>query len=215
MTIVALPASLSLSPSPPLARQSRNAMPSRPSQTLSSCCAHTRCSHPRPRKSASCSILTITPVALHPPPLHGRSVRDPKIPIGPAQPNRASSFPWFPPYEAFGRRPRPQSQRACKGPPSETPSVNRTLWIAVMPPRARDRLSVRLKMPWSFSSDLFERLLRQWPRATPRDAPALAGVVWRRTGPSARCIRSSFRRTRVQEREWRLRVGRPAAASWR
>ena len=48
-----------------------------------------------------------------------------------------------------------------------------------------------------------------------RDAPALAGVVWRRTGPSARCIRSSFRRARVQEREWRLRVGRPAAASWR
>ena len=46
-----------------------------------------------------------------------------------------------------------------------------------------------------------------------RDAPALAGVVWRRTGPSARCIRSSFRRTRVQEREWRLRVGQPAAAS--
>jgi hypothetical protein len=57
-----------------------------------------------------------------PPPLppHRRSVRDPKIPIGPAQPNRASSFPRFPPYEAFGRRPRAQSQRACKGPPSET-----------------------------------------------------------------------------------------------
>ena len=55
-----------------------------------------------------------------PPPPHGRSVRDPKIPIGPAQPNRASSFPRFPPYEAFGRRPRAQSQRACKGPPSET-----------------------------------------------------------------------------------------------
>jgi len=55
-----------------------------------------------------------------PPPPHGRSVRDPKIPIGPAQQNRASSFPRFPPYEAFGRRPRAQSQRACKGPPSET-----------------------------------------------------------------------------------------------
>lgn len=127
MTIVALPASLSLSPSPPLARQSRNAMPSRPSQTLSSCCAHTRCSHPRPRKSASCSILTITPVALHPPPLHGRSVRDPKIPIGPAQPNRASSFPWFPPYEAFGRRPRAQSQRRLQRAGVRNPSVKRTL----------------------------------------------------------------------------------------
>jgi hypothetical protein len=55
-----------------------------------------------------------------PPPPHRRPVRDPKIPIGPAQPNRASSFPRFPPYEAFGRRPRAQSQRACKGPPSET-----------------------------------------------------------------------------------------------
>ena len=55
-----------------------------------------------------------------PPPPHGRSVRDPKIPIAPAQPNRAPSFPLFPPYEAFGRRPRAQSQRACKGPPSET-----------------------------------------------------------------------------------------------
>ena len=84
-----------------------------------------------------------------------------------------------------------------------------------MPRRARDRLSVRLKMLWSFSSDLFERLLHQQPRATPRDAHALAGVVWRRTGLSARCIRSSFRRTRVQEREWRLRVGRSAAARWR
>jgi hypothetical protein len=55
-----------------------------------------------------------------PPPPHGRPVRDPKIPIAPAQPNRASSFPRFPPYEAFGRRPRAQSQRTCKGPASET-----------------------------------------------------------------------------------------------
>ena len=39
--------------------------------------------------------------------------------------------------------------------------------IAAMPRRARDRLSVRL---------------HQQPRATPRDAHALAGVVWRRTG---------------------------------
>ena len=46
-----LPASLCLSPSPPLARRSRNAMPSRPPQPLSRCCAHTRCSHPRPEKA--------------------------------------------------------------------------------------------------------------------------------------------------------------------
>ena len=52
-----------------------------------------------------------------PPPLppHGRSVRDPKIPIGPAQPNRASSFPRFPPYEAFGRRPRARPSAPAKG----------------------------------------------------------------------------------------------------
>ena len=66
MIIVTLPASLCLSPSPPLARRSRNAMSSRPPQTLSSRCAHTHRSHPRPRKSASCSLLTITPAALHP-----------------------------------------------------------------------------------------------------------------------------------------------------
>ena len=120
MIIVALPASLRLSPSPPLARRSRNAMSSRPPQTLSSRRAHTRRSHPRPRKSASCSLLTITPAALHPRRHMGDPVRDPKIPIAPAQPNRASSFPRFPPYEAFGRRPRAQSQRACKGPASET-----------------------------------------------------------------------------------------------
>jgi hypothetical protein len=66
MIIVALPASLCLSPSPPLARWSTNAMSSRPPQTLSSRCAHTRRSHPRPRKSAPCSLLTITPAALHP-----------------------------------------------------------------------------------------------------------------------------------------------------
>ena len=37
---------------------------------------------------------------------YDRSVRDPKIPIGPARPNSALSCPRFPPYEAFGRRPR-------------------------------------------------------------------------------------------------------------
>ena len=79
---------------------------------------HTHRSHPRPRKSASCSLLTITPAALHPRRHIGSPSATPKIPIGPAQPNRASSFPRFPPSRAFGRRPRAQSQPACKGPPS-------------------------------------------------------------------------------------------------
>src|SRR4249920_2119246 len=43
-----------------------------------------------------------------PPPPYGRSVRDLQIPIARAQPTRASSSPRFPPYEAFGRRPRAQ-----------------------------------------------------------------------------------------------------------
>ena len=66
MIIVAFSASLCLSPSPPLARRSTNTTSSRPPQNLSSRCAHTRRSHPRPRKSASCSPLMTTKAALHP-----------------------------------------------------------------------------------------------------------------------------------------------------
>ena len=117
--IAALPASLCLSPSPPLARRSRNAMSSRPPQTLSSRCAPPSLASSPPKKRVVFAPDDDTGCPPPPPP-HGRSVRDPKIPIGPAQPNRVSSFPRFPPYEAFGRRPRAQSQRACKGPPSET-----------------------------------------------------------------------------------------------
>jgi hypothetical protein len=51
---------------------------------------------------------------------YGRSVRDLQIPIARAQPTRASSSPRFPPYEAFGRGPRAQPRRACKGPACET-----------------------------------------------------------------------------------------------
>jgi len=44
-----------------------------------------------------------------------RSVRDLQIPIGRAQPNRASSSPRFPPYEAFERRPRVKPRTPAKG----------------------------------------------------------------------------------------------------
>ena len=120
MIIVALPASLCLSPSPPLARRSRNAMSSRPPQnSLQPLRPHPPLASSPPKKRVVFAPDDNTGCPPPPPP-HGRSVRDPKIPIGPAQPKRASSFPRFPPYEAFGRRPRAQSQRACKAPPSET-----------------------------------------------------------------------------------------------
>ena len=61
MTIAALPAAQRRSSSSPTTRRSTNAMSSRPPQPLSSRRAHTRRSHPRPRKSASCSLLTIPP----------------------------------------------------------------------------------------------------------------------------------------------------------
>ena len=66
MTIAALPAAQRRSSSSPTTRRSTNPMSSRPPQTLSSRRAHTRRSHPRPRKSASCSLLTITSAAFHP-----------------------------------------------------------------------------------------------------------------------------------------------------
>jgi hypothetical protein len=66
MTIVALPAAQRRSSSSPTTRRSTNPMSSRPPQTLSSRRAHTRRSHPRPRKSAPCSLLTITSAAFHP-----------------------------------------------------------------------------------------------------------------------------------------------------
>ena len=111
-----------------------------------------------------------------PPPPHGRPVRDPKIPIGPAQPNRASSFPRFPPYEAFGRRPRAQSQRACKGPPSETLQLTGhsgfRSWTSHLsaacrrpasadPKRAEGRCHV-----WTYMDPA--RLQRVWQRLVPR-----------------------------------------------
>jgi hypothetical protein len=59
-----------------------------------------------------------------PPPVPAAASAIPPRPQNPhrsplSQP-RASSSPRFPPYETFGRRPRAQLQRACKGPASET-----------------------------------------------------------------------------------------------
>jgi hypothetical protein len=119
MTIAALPAAQRRSSSSPTTRRSTNPMSSRPPQTLSSRRAHTRRSHPRPRKSASCSLLTITPAAFHlrrhmaipPRPQNPHSSRPAKPPLflsavwlsdaGPA-PSRCSP--------AKGRRPKPFSE---------------------------------------------------------------------------------------------------------
>ena len=77
MIIVTLPASLCLSPSPPLARQSRNAMSSRPPQTLRP--------HPPLPSSPPKKRVVFAPDdntgCPPPPPPHRRSVRDsPKSP---------------------------------------------------------------------------------------------------------------------------------------
>jgi hypothetical protein len=80
MTIAALPAAQRRSFSSPTTRRSTNAMSSRPPQPLSSRRAHTRRSHPRPRKSASCPLLTITPAAFHPRRQMGDPSATPKSP---------------------------------------------------------------------------------------------------------------------------------------
>ena len=116
MIIVALPASLCLSPSPP-----------------SRAGAGMRCPHDLHRLSPAAAPIPAARILAPkkrvvfapdentgpppPPPPHGRSVRDPKIPIGPAKPNRATSFPRFPPYQAFGRRPAPSPSAPAKGRP--------------------------------------------------------------------------------------------------
>ena len=79
--------------------------------------------HPPPSSSPSKKRVVFIPAdntsRLPPPPPHRRSIRDLQIPIGCTQPSRAPSSPRFPPYEAFGRRPR-RAPRACKGPASKT-----------------------------------------------------------------------------------------------
>src|SRR5271166_2001055 len=73
----------------------------------------------RPASSPSKKLVVFVPArhnARHQPPKpNQRSVRDPKIPIGRARPNSAHSCPRFPPYEAFGRRPRVKPRAPAKG----------------------------------------------------------------------------------------------------
>ena len=104
MTIAVRPATQRRFASPPAARRSRTTMSSRPPQTLSRRRAHTRRSHPRLRKSPSCSVPTITPAAFRPRRhIADRSATSNPHRLRPAKPRL--SFPRFPPYEAFGRRP--------------------------------------------------------------------------------------------------------------
>jgi hypothetical protein len=115
IAIAALPTAQRRSSSPPAARRSRKALSSQRPQTLSARRAHIRRSYARDRQSSSPSFPPRTMGATSPPKPHERSVRDPKIPIGRAQPNRAPSCPRFPPCEAFGRRPRAQPSAPAKG----------------------------------------------------------------------------------------------------
>ena len=109
MTVVALPAAQRRSSS------SSNHTPEHERDVLATSAASLQPPRPHPPLASSPPKKRVVSSPdddtgrLPPPPPHGRSVRDPKIPIAPAQPNRASSFPRFPPYEAFGRRPRAQS----------------------------------------------------------------------------------------------------------
>ena len=120
MIIVALPASLCLSAfaAPRAPEQERDVLTT-PAASLQPLRPHPPLASSPPKKRVVFAPDDNTGCPPPPPP-HGRSVREPKMPIGPAKPSRASSFPRFPPYEAFGRRPRAQSQCACKGLPSET-----------------------------------------------------------------------------------------------
>ena len=71
MTDSARPALQRRFPWPPAARRSRNAMSSRPAQTLSSRRAHPRRADPRPTKTSSSRLPTTTPVAFRPRPYIG------------------------------------------------------------------------------------------------------------------------------------------------
>jgi hypothetical protein len=115
MTVAAPPAAQRRFPSPPAARRSRKAMsPQRP-QTVS----RPHAPHPPLASSPAKKPVVFAPAqnnARHRPRRpHQRSIRDPKIPIGRARPNSALSYPRFPPYEAFGRRPRAQPRPPAKG----------------------------------------------------------------------------------------------------
>jgi hypothetical protein len=87
--------------------------------------------------SGSNTLVAYVPIdkngCLRPPQPHPRSVRDLQIPIARPQPNRASSSPRFPPYEAFERRPPSgpvRLQRAASEPLQFRGHANRRLYLA-------------------------------------------------------------------------------------
>src|SRR5271157_2540005 len=113
MIITALPASQPGFSSPPAARRSRKPMSSRGRQSSSDRRARARPAHTRDQTRLPSSV---------PPPRFARhqpatnaSRPDPKISIGRARPNGVPSYPRFPPWEAFERRPQNPYDRPANG----------------------------------------------------------------------------------------------------
>src|SRR5271165_3620450 len=113
MIITALPASQPGFSSPPAARRSRKPMSSRGRQPSSDRRARARPAHTRDQTRLPSSV---------PPPRFARhqpatnaSRPDPKISVGRARPNGVPSYPRFPPWEAFERRPQNPYDRPANG----------------------------------------------------------------------------------------------------
>ena len=147
--ILTLPASLCLSPSPPLApEQERDVLTT--SADLPPAAAPTPTARIlAPEKARRVRSLTITPAALHPRRHIGDPSADPKNPHR-SRPAKTAPLPsrGFFPYEAFGRRPRAQSQQrlqraAVRNPFSyEEPGSPITLLVSVnsdLPDRVHSR----------------------------------------------------------------------------
>jgi hypothetical protein len=126
--------------------------------------------------SGSNTLVAYVPIdkngCLRPPQPHPRSVRDLQIPIARPQPNRASSSPRFPPYEAFERRPPSgpvRLQRAASEPLQFKGHANRRLYLA-FGREARLRASAR-ERPECTPESSFDRkrktAFRPWHRAAP------------------------------------------------
>ena len=116
MTVAALPAAQRRFPSPPAARRSRKAMSSQGRRSSSKRRVHAKPAHDRPRKPCRLRFhreqcappAAEAPTTLRPRPQNPHRSRC-------AQPNSAPPYPRFPPYEAFGRRPRPEPRAPAKG----------------------------------------------------------------------------------------------------
>src|SRR5271166_1073420 len=113
MIVAALPAAQRRFSSPPAARRSRKPMSSRGRQSSSDRRARARPAHTRDQTRLPSSV---------PPPRFARhqpatnaSRPDPKISIGRARPNGVPSYPRFPPWEAFERRPQNPYDRPANG----------------------------------------------------------------------------------------------------